>query len=314
MRIPDEIKNVAVVGAGLMGHGIALEFAANGRKVSLQDQSEHLLVEAMQRVHVGLLAMAQSARISGSEVDAAIKRIATMTDLSESVREADLVIEAITEDLDLKRSVFRKIDHAAPRHAVLVSNTSTFLPSAIASATSRPGLVAGTHYYNPPHLLPGVEIVLGPETSAQTARLLFDLFTSIGKKPAVVDKEIQGFIGNRLQVAMLREAMALVRQGIVSPSQADAVVRYSFGRLLSVAGLFELADSTGLDMVQQTADKLLPTLSNDRQVSSVLLEKIESGNLGVKTGKGFYDWSPSMIESWRKKMASTLLSMASRDQ
>jgi 3-hydroxyacyl-CoA dehydrogenase len=268
----------------------------------------------MQRARVGLLAMAQSDRITDGEIDSALMRITTTTDLAESVRKADLVIEAVSEDLDLKRSIFRQIDTSAPQQAILASNTSTFLPGAIASATSRPEQVAGTHYYNPPHLLPGVEIIMGPETSEENTNLLFNLYRSIGKKPAIVRKEIQGFIGNRLQVALVREAMSLVGKGIVTAAQIDEVVRSSFGRQLSAAGLFELTDATGLDAALALGEQLLPKMANERKLPQVLLEKIEAGYLGVKTGRGFYDWTPASADAWRKNMADSLLQMARRER
>ena len=314
MNTSAEIKKVAVVGAGLMGHGIALEFAAHGRLVSIHDRSEEALLSALQHARVGLLALAQAGRISDDEVESSLARISASGELGEAVRDADLVVEAVSENLDLKKMVFENIDASAPAHAILVSNTSTFLPSALASATSRPTRVAIAHYYNPPHLLPGVEIVKGPETSDSTAELLMDLYRSIGKKPALVQKEIQGFIGNRLQVALFREALSLVQNGYATAEQIDEVVRTSFGRRLSVAGPIELRELIGLELALAISEQTTPTLANDRVLPPVLLEKIESGDLGVKTGKGFYEWTPASVESWRKNMADGLLDMISRDR
>ena len=314
MNGPGKIKNVAVIGAGLMGHGIALEFAAYGRSVSIHDRSEEVLLNAMQRARVGLLALARAGRIPEDEVEASLARIGANGDLGEAVRNADLVIEAVSENLDLKKTIFKNIDANAPSHAILVSNTSTFLPSAVASATKRPSQVAVVHYFNPPHLLPGVEIVKGPETSDSTAELLMGLYRSIGKKPALVQKEIQGFIGNRLQMALFREALSLVQNGYATAEQIDEVVRTSFGRRLSVAGPIELRELIGLDLALAISEQTIPTLANDRTLPRVLLEKIESGNLGVKTGKGFYEWTPESVESWRKNMADALLDMIRRDQ
>jgi 3-hydroxyacyl-CoA dehydrogenase len=311
---PDEVKKIAVIGAGLMGHGIALEFAAYGRSVSIHDKSEELLGEAMQRARVGLVVLARAGRISEDDVEVSLARIRACSELSNAVRDADLVIEAVSEDLELKKAIFAKIDSNAPAHAILISNTSTFLPSAVASATQRPRQVAVVHYYNPPHLLPGVEVVKGRETSESTVALLMELYSSIGKKPALVQKEIQGFIGNRLQVALLREAMSLVENGYATAEQIDEVVRTSFGRRLSVAGPFELRELVGLDLGLAVSEQIIPTLANDRELPSVLLEKIGLGDLGVKTGRGFYEWTPESVEHWRKNMADALLDMASRDQ
>ena len=311
---PGDIKKVAVIGAGLMGHGIALEFAAYGRTVSIHDRSEDALLEAMRGARVGLLALARAGRISEDEVEGSLGRIRSSGELGEAVEDADLVIEAVSEELELKKTIFAQVDKAAPDHTVIVSNTSTFLPSALASATERPPKVAVVHYFNPPHLLPGVEVVKGPETSEPTVELLLDLYRSIGKKPALVRKEIQGFIGNRLQMALFREALSLVQNGYATADQIDEVVRTSFGRRLSVAGPFELRELIGLDLALAVGEQTIPTLANDRVLPPVLVDMVESGDLGVKSGKGFYEWTPDTVERWRKSMADALLDMARRDR
>jgi 3-hydroxybutyryl-CoA dehydrogenase len=310
---PGLIRNVAVIGAGLMGHGIALEFAASGRAVRLHDLSAELLHDAMKRADVGLHALTRTGRLSASDVNASIDRIGTSTNLVDCVGAADLVVEAASENLALKKKIFEQLDLSAPAHAILASNTSTFLPSAYASSTNRPERVVGVHYYNPPHLLPGVEIIRGPETSDQTATTVVALYTSIGKKPAVIQKEIQGFIGNRLQVALLREAMSIVESGIATAPEVDALVRTTFGKDLPNAGPFERARSAGLKATVELFEANLPKLSNSRELPDLLCQRVESGELGVKTGKGFYDWTPESTETWRENMANSLLEMATRD-
>ena len=314
MTAPTDIKKVAVLGAGLMGHGIALELAAHHRSVHLYDVSEQLLHKAVNSARVGLKALNQAGLISSDEIETSISRISISLDLSETVEYTDLVIEAVSENLDLKRSLFHKVDKIAPPNAVLVSNTSTFLPSALAVATQRPSQVAGVHYYNPPHLLPGVEIIKGPETSNATVELLTGFYRSIGKSPALIHKEIQGFIGNRLQVALLREAMSIVRDGHATAPEIDQVVRSRMGKLLSVAGPFELADNQGLDSVLALAESEFPLLAKDRSLPGILMDKIHAGDLGVKTGRGFYDWTVESIEAWRKNMADSLIDMATHDR
>ena len=314
MRTPHDIKRVAVLGAGLMGHGIALELAAHRRLVCLHDVSEQLLDTAIAHARVGLKALHQAGLISFDEIEASISRISTSLDLSETVEGTDLVIEAVSENLELKHSLFDKVDRIAPAHAVLVSNTSTFLPSALAAATQRPLQFAGVHYYNPPHLLPGVEIIKGPETSDATVQLLTGFYQMIGKRPALISKETQGFIGNRLQVALLREAMSIIRDGHATANEIDQIVRSGIGKLLSIAGPFELADNEGLDSVLALAEREFPLLANDRSLPSVLTDKIHAGDLGVKTGRGFYDWTVESVEAWRKNMADSLIQMATQDR
>ncbi len=281
---PALIRNVAVIGAGLMGHGIALEFAASGRAVRLHDLSAELLDDAMKRADVGLQALTRTGRFSASDVNASLDRIRTTTNLADCVGAADLVVEAASENLALKKKIFEQLDVSAPAHAILVSNTSTFLPSVYALSTNCPERVVGVHYYNPPHLLPGVEIIRGPETSDQTATTVVALYKSIGKKPAVIQKEIQGFIGNRLQVALLREAMSIVESGIATAYEVDELVRTTFGKDLSNAGPFELARSAGLSATMELFEANLSKLSSSRELPDLLCERVESRRLEVDPG------------------------------
>lgn len=304
-----KLQNVAVIGAGLLGHGIALELAVHGKQVYLNDISDVLLADAISRARVGLTALASVGRIQEGEIEGALSRIAISTNLSESVKNADLVIEAASENLDLKKKIFSEIDAHAPSHAILASNSSTFVPSAYGSATNRRSRVLGIHYFNPPHLLPGIEIITGPDTSANVVELVRDEYESIGKKPAVVRREIQGFVSNRLQVALLRESMALVENDRATSSEIDEIVRNGFGPVLAQHGIF---GSLGHSDSSSTHDALVEQfqmLNNDRNLPNILLDKIESGDLGIKTGKGFYEWTPESAEAWRAKMADSLLHM-----
>ncbi|NQW20459.1 MAG: hypothetical protein HQ477_07015 [Chloroflexi bacterium] len=306
-------QNVAVIGAGLLGHGIALELAVHGKQVFLNDVSDDLLNDAISRARVGLGALASVGRISEGQIEQALERISISTDLSRTVKNADLVIEAASENLILKKKIFAEIDALAPSHAVLTSNSSTFVPSAYGSVITRTSRVVGIHYFNPPHLLPGIEIITGPDTSSEVVALVKDEYEAIGKKPTVVRTEIQGFISNRLQVALLREAMSTVEYGEATPSEIDEIVRSGFGPKFAETGVFgsisqNESSITHADIVGQFSE-----LNNDHELPSLLLDKIESGDLGVKTGKGFYEWTPESAEAWRKNMADSLLAMTVRD-
>jgi len=302
-------EKIAVVGAGLMGHGIALEFASRGRQVVLHDISEALLDDAIVRARTGLQALASVDRISEGDVESALARISTTTDLGEAVSNADLVVEASSENLELKQQIFSAIDRAALDHAILASNSSTFVPSAYGAATQRASRVIGVHYYNPPHLLPGVEVVKGSETSDEVVELVTREYELIGKKPAIVQREVQGFIGNRLQVALLREAMSIVEEGLATALQVDEIVRQGFGRESSQVGIFEKIASATAASEQMASKETFSQLNSDRELPRVLLEKIESNDLGVKVGRGFYEWTPESAEKWRKNMADSLLHM-----
>lgn len=302
---------IAVVGAGLMGHGIALEFAAHGHEVAINDISEDLLGSALQRCETGLKLLAKTGRIAEETVPEALGRLTASADLRSTVENADIVIEATSENLELKQRIFSELDVYCKPDAVLLSNTSTFLPSAIGKNTGRGKNVAVAHYFNPPHLLPVVEVVRGPETSDETIAIVVELFKSIGKKPAVVQREIQGFIGNRLQSAVFREALHIVSAGVATAPEIDEVVRSSFGRRLSVAGTFELRDIVGLDLALDISRQVLPSLDNSKTIPEVLAEKVRSGDLGTKTGKGFYEWTPESAEALRLRIANALADMAS---
>ncbi|HEX2280174.1 MAG TPA: 3-hydroxyacyl-CoA dehydrogenase family protein, partial [Thermomicrobiales bacterium] len=255
----NDIQRVAVVGAGLMGHGIALELAAYGFTVRLHDRDQAQLDRARESIASGLARLVEIERITLADAAAAPTRITMGRDLRAAVMDSDLVIEAVTEDLEVKRAVFRDLDAWAPPPAILASNTSTFMPSLLAAATERPQRVIVTHYFNPPYLLPLVELVRGDKTSDETVETLRALFQSIGKRPAVVRKEAPGFVGNRLQMALLREALAIVDAGIASPQDVDTIIRSSFGRRLAVAGVFEVFEAAGWDLTLAVAEQLFPT-------------------------------------------------------
>ena len=226
-----DIRNIAVIGAGLMGHSIAQEFAVSGYRVSLNDVSEERLDHARERIRQNLEMLGRS-----DEWDGVASRITFTGDLRTAVEGADLVIEAITENLDIKRELFAELESICGSDTILASNTSTYMPSQLAEATQNPERVIVMHYFNPPHVVPLVEVVGGRDTSPDTVETVRDLLVSQGKKPVVLEKEALGFIGNRLQAALLRECFALVENGVVRPEDIDTVVTTSFGRRLGVAG------------------------------------------------------------------------------
>ena len=304
------IRRIAVIGAGLMGHGIALEFAANGYDVRLQDQSEAQLAKAEASIAEGLGRLVAAGRILAAEAAAAPGRISLTSSLSEAVQDADVVIEAVTENIDVKRAIFAELDAHAPRHAILASNSSTFMPSLMAAVTTRPEQVLVAHYFNPPHLLPLVELVRSEETSDATIAAMHALYTDIGKSPAIVQKEAPGFVGNRLQMALYREALAIVEAGIASPQDVDTIIHTGFGRRLSVAGVFQIFDAAGLDVTLAVADQLFPDIATTNTAPPLLRDKVEHGDLGIKSGRGFYDWPPDEAVALRTRIGNALAAIA----
>ena len=307
------IQRIAVIGAGLMGHGITLEFAAHGYDVALQDRDQSALEQARGAIAEGLARLIEIERITIDDALAAPARIRPGTDLHAAVADADLVIEAVSEDLDLKRALFRDLDDWAPPHTILASNSSSFMPSLLAAATTRPDRVLVAHYFNPPHLLPLVELVRGEQTSDATIETMHALYRSIGKRPAVVQQEAPGFVGNRLQMALLREALAIVDAGIATPEDVDTIIKSSFGRRLAVAGVFEVFEAAGWDLTLAVASQLFPAIDRSPEPPQSLREKVARGELGLKSGQGFYEWTPEEAAALRRRISEGLTAIARLD-
>jgi 3-hydroxybutyryl-CoA dehydrogenase len=305
-----DIRRIAVIGAGIMGHGIAQEFAAAGFEVGLYDVDETRLREALTRIAANLERLETAGVVAPGAAGTAPTRIRLSTILSEATADADYVVEAAPEHLPLKRDLFAEFDRLCAPSTILASNTSTFTPSSLASATRRPDRVLVTHYFNPPFLVPLVEVVRGPQTSDATVATVVPLLKNIGKSPVVVQKEVPGFIGNRLQLALVREALSIVAQGLATPADVDLVVRTSLGRRWSVAGPFETSDAAGLDTVLAVAGQLFPAIESSPDVPALLHDMVARGELGLKSGKGFYDWSAETAEALRERIRQALIEIA----
>jgi 3-hydroxyacyl-CoA dehydrogenase len=304
---PEAIRRIAVIGAGTMGHGIAQEFALAGYDTRLVDQTEEQLAAALANVRRNLGLLADAGLVERGGIDGVLERIHPTTSLREAVSDVDVVIEAVFEDLALKQDVFSRLDELCPEHTILASNSSSIMPSQLAPSTGRPDRVLVAHYFNPPYLLPLVEVVKGPATSDASAQTMFELLRGIGKSPVIMHKEAAGFIANRMQVALQREALSIVEQGFATPEDVDTVVRSSFGRRLAFAGPFEIADIGGLDVISAVAALLIPEIESSTRVSPVLTDKPARGDYGVKSGKGFYDWPPADADELRQRIARGLI-------
>ena len=305
----NNIEHITVIGAGLMGHGIALEFALAGYSVNLTDISQENLYDAINTIKTTLKNLVKMGLISDKTAEETPRRINTFIDLKDSVSNADFVVEAVNENLDLKKSIFSQLDKFCPNHTILASNSSSFMPSQIAPNTERNGLTLVAHYFNPPYLLPLVEIVRGPFTSVETIDTVYNLFLHLGKKPVVLQKEAPGFIANRIQVAILREAISIVEKGIASPEDVDIAVRNSFGRREAIAGPFEVADVGGWDVAVASISEILPDIESSVNMPSMAQDLVQRGDLGVKTGKGIYEWSPESSQVFRDKIGRALVSI-----
>ncbi|MBT3603867.1 MAG: 3-hydroxyacyl-CoA dehydrogenase family protein [Candidatus Latescibacteria bacterium] len=300
-------QNITVIGAGLMGHGIAQEFAQAEHQVILNDLNDEVLQTALTRIRANFEMMTKEGMCKPDQGDLALAHIHTETDLAEAVSGADVVIEAMTENLDIKLPLYEKLDALCAPHTILASNSSSYIPSKMAAATQRPDKVIGTHYFNPPFLIPLVEVIRSAQTSDETTTLIFDLLKKIGKTPVIVEKEVPGFIANRIQAAVWREILYLVEEGVATPQDIDVVVKNSIGRRWPVAGPFEITELTSLKQKQSILKELFPSLASFSEVPNILNEKVERGDLGVTTGKGFYDWTPESTQALKDKIAKALI-------
>src|SRR5262245_32952311 len=302
----DEIRHIAVVGAGLMGHGIAQEFALAGYEVHLHSRREESLQTALKNIQANLERLIGMGVVTRVQAEAVPARLHPTPVMAQAVAGADVVIESIYEDATLKRQLFQALDTLCPAHTILASNTSTLPLSRFASGLLRADKVLVAHYANPPYLIPLVELVRGPQTADDTVTTTAALLTRIGKRPIVVRQEVPGFILNRLQGALLREALWLVQNGVASPRDIDTALKNSIGRRWAVAGVFEIFELAGWDLLNAIAAGLFPHLASSPEVPPVLTDKVIRGELGVKTGQGFYEWTPESAEALRQRIAQAL--------
>ena len=309
-----DVRNISVIGAGLMGHGIAQIFAARNYSVHLLDIKGELLSKAVENIRSNLSMMAKKGVISESEIDTVISRIKTTTNMGEATSDAQLVIEAVTENLDLKQKVFQDLDQLCPQETILATNTSVFSITEIASEARRRERILGTHFWNPPYIIPLVEIVKGRETSEEAVETTYQLLKNAGKHPVKVMKDIPGFVGNRLQHALWREAISIVENGIAEPATVDEVIKEGFGIRLPVLGPLENADMVGLDLTLAIHDYILKYLNSSPSPSPLLREKVKRGELGFKTGQGFYTWSVEEAQRSREDLLEYLLDWVRKGQ
>jgi len=297
-----EIRRVVVIGTGMMGPGIAQIFALAARRVTLVGRSPQALERARTTLESNLQAMEAAGLVSPGEGHAALEAIALSTDLEGAAEGADLVVESIVEDLGTKQELFARLDRLCRFDALITSNTSGLPITRIAAGMARPERAATTHFWNPPHLVPLVEIVKGERTSDDTVERLRRLLSDVGKRPVVVRKDVPGQLGNRLLHAITREAMHIVQEGIATAEEVDTAVKCGLGLRFPVYGPLEHADLVGLDLVLSIQSYLLEDLCNRTDPMPILRDKAQRGELGAKTGHGFYDWiakDPDQVKATR---------------
>ena len=301
-----EINTVLVVGAGVMGHGFAQVFALNGIDVFLVDQNQELLDRAQGWIRENLEFMVELELIKSPEIEAALNRIRFTSDLNGSAAKADYVLEAITEDLELKKSLFQQLGTIVGTDVILATNTSSYDINELADVTQNPQRVLGTHWFHPPPITPAVEIIPADATSRQTIDQAIALMERIGKFPTMC-KSAPGFVANRIQFAMAAEALAIVDEGLASPQEVDRIVKSSFGFRLSAFGPFEITDQAGLDTYRAIFEYLYNKLDREQfKPPRILSDLIDQGRLGLKSEKGFYDHEDGAAEALKRKRDSRL--------
>jgi len=310
----EDIRNISVIGAGLMGHGIAQFFASANYNIYLSDVKSELLSKAVENIRLNLSMMARKAVISKSVIDTIISRIKTTTNMAEAASDAQLVIEAVPENLGLKQEIFHDLDQLCPPQTILATNTSVISITEIAAKARRRERILGTHFWNPPYIIPLVEVVKGRETSEEVVETTYRLLKNAGKHPVKVMKDVPGFVGNRLQHALWREAIFIVENGIAEPATVDEVIKEGFGIRLPVLGPLENVDMVGLDLTLAIHDYILKYLNSSPNPSPLLREKVEKGELGFKTGQGFYTWSAEEAQRSREKLLEYLLDRVRKEQ
>jgi 3-hydroxybutyryl-CoA dehydrogenase len=303
-----EIRNVAIIGAGTMGHSLAQVFAQGGFNVWLNDVREDVLSKAMSLIASNLVTQVELGIVAKDQSKAILTRIRTTTKMAEAGAGADFVIEAVVEDAGVKKDVFQTLDQVCPPDAILASNTS-YMDIFKFVQTRRPGKVLITHWFAPPHIVPLVEIVPGPETAPETVDVIKALMIKLGKTPIVLAKFLPGFIANRLQSALGREVLFLLENGYASAEDIDEATKASFGLRIPVLGLVKRMDFTGLDLTQ----KILRNRSYEPpapiEKSKIIDGLVAQGKLGVKSGSGFYNYGGRTSEEIMKERDVKLIKL-----
>jgi 3-hydroxybutyryl-CoA dehydrogenase len=283
----ENVNKILVVGAGAMGSQIGMVCALAGYDVTVQDVDEGVLEGAQEQLKSRMARNVEKGRIDQDEVDAAFGRI-TFTPNLQSAADADYVVEAAVEKLDVKREIFVTLDEAAPEHTILATNSSTIVSSRVADATKRPDRVCNMHFFNPALVMECVEVVRNPETSDATVETAVELTRRIGKSPVVLEKEISGFVANRILGALMDEAVDLYENGVSSFEDIDTACKTALGHPM---GPFELMDFTGIDVNYNVrVDRYEETGDENMKPKKSVAEKYEKGELGRKTGKGWYEY------------------------
>ncbi|MDN7241570.1 3-hydroxyacyl-CoA dehydrogenase NAD-binding domain-containing protein [Planococcus sp. N028] len=307
------MEKISIIGAGTMGHSIALSAAWAGQQVKVYGINDQDLENADKSLTNKLKVMVDNDMFDTEKAHRIRENIRFSTSLEDVISGSTFVIEVIPEVLEMKREMYKKIEGLAGEDVVIASNTSGFKPSLLAEEMARPNRFVVTHFWNPGHLIPLVEVVKGKHTDEETVQRAMNVLTEMKKKPILLNKEIPGFIGNRLQYALFREAQALLDSGAATKEDIDAAVTYSIGRRLPVTGPLMTADMGGLDVFSAISNYLFEDLSTDQRSGETLSRLVEEKKLGDKSGAGFYEWEKSVSEQFNAEREQTLIHFLKND-
>lgn len=306
----DPTSPVALLGLGTMGHGIAQTFAIAGYTVHGYDHDPQARQTLKDRVRSNLNAFVEAEWIHPSEIEPALNRLIVHDREIDAVRDARFITEAVQEDLGVKQELFARIESFVAHDAILASNSSAFPISQSGSKLKRPERAVVTHWFNPPHLVPLVEVVPSPATADSVVESTVDLLTRIGKHALRLNKELPGFLVNRVQVAIQREVWNLLQEGVASPADIDAALSASVGFRMAAVGPLEVYDFGGLDIQTTTFRNLVPSIASGSEVPSRVQSLVDQGHLGAKTGQGFYDYPGERIRERRQRRDTLFLQLA----
>jgi len=308
----EDVKKIAIIGGGMMGHGTAQVFAGAGYDVGLMSRKETTLAKAIDTIRKDLAFLAERGVGRAEDIEATMARIKTTQSYDEALENADFVLECAVEDMALKQELFAMMDDKADPDTVLSTNTSVMSITEIASTSQGRYRIIGTHWWNPPYLIPLVEVVRTEDVADWAVTLTMDLMRAVGKHPVEVKKDVPGFVANRLQHALWREAISIVERGIADPATVDESLKYGPGIRLPILAPLENSDMVGADLTYSIHNYVLKYLEDSHEPSPLLTEMIEKNELGFKTGKGFYEWTPESMKATRDRLLDYLARVAAQ--
>lgn len=296
-------KKIAILGAGVMGTGIAQAFAAKGHETMIiyvyDDKQRAKPLETMRQ---NLTVLCENQLMTEEEIPEILGRVCFTESLEEAAQFADIIFECIVEKLEVKQEYFKTLDRLCPPSTILATNTSCISVTEIAEKSIHKERIVGTHFWNPAYLIPLVEVIRTQYSAEDIVSQTYDILEEAGKVPVIVQKDVPGFLANRMQHALFREAISIVERGIATAEDVDKSIKYGFGMRLGVRAPMEVIDAGGTDLTYNIHSYLFPHIENSTEPSPLLIEKLNEGKLGFKSGEGFQKWTPEEIEESQKTL------------